>query len=340
MECSGNDPKPPKLSLPPIKVIGQTIEAVSQELNKNKFTDYLVKKISIGVKIICQSLDTYNGVLFACQQKKFQFFSHASKADRAFKVILYGLDHVSSEDVKAELIKMQLKCKEVKKITKTINNYIDTFFIVYFDAGSVKLSDLRQNVRSLFKTIVRWEYQRRAKNKISQCRSCQMFGHGESNCYVGALCANCSGKHKTADCNVSDRVRCANCHEHHKATDPSCPNRLLYLQIRERVNSRNSHKQNQNVRRYAENITFSSPHQQVAGNATARQITVSQTITHASQKPSYSAVAAASAEKQLFSEEEISQLTIDVISKLKVCRSKEEQFHVITQLAIKYLYSK
>lgn len=44
-------------------------------------------------------------------------------------------------------------------------------------------------------------------------------------------------------------------------------------------------------------------------------------------------------ENTLFSEEELLQLTTEMVSKLRNCTNKEQQFNAIAQLAIKFVYN-
>lgn len=43
-------------------------------------------------------------------------------------------------------------------------------------------------------------------------------------------------------------------------------------------------------------------------------------------------------QNDLFSEQEFMDLTMELITKLRVCKNKQEQFGVITQLAFKFVY--
>lgn len=238
---------------------------------------------------------------------------------------MHGLDNKSSEEVKVELKARGYSCEDVKVITKSYARYVDTIYVISFANGTVKLRDLRANIPSLFRTIVRWELQRKLKNKPVQCRNCQMYGQGEKNCFVRSNCSNCSGKHKTADCITPDQNKCANCRGNHKSTDTTCPNREAYLCIREAVNSRN----NRNTAKFErvqshtyDPLSFPT----LPSGKNIAPVWPSRSITDEQKS-------------NLFSQKEITDLTIDVVSKLKKCNSKEDQFNVITQLAIKYLYS-
>lgn len=341
MECNEKAPndKPPKVVLPPIKVLVQDSDFIKNLLLQNGISDFLLKKISIGVKIISKSSDTYNKIKEQLKEKSCQFFTHDLKSERPFSVVLYGLENKTTDEVKNELNTLGFNCKEVKLVTKTYEQYKDTIYIVYFERGSVKLHDLKNKVKSLFRVIVRWDYQRKLKNKIVQCRNCQMYGHGERGCYVRPNCANCAGKHKTSDCSNTNIVRCANCNNSHIASDVTCPNRNMYIQIIEKYNRPRTPA---HTSRYKSGIetNFEFSHSQFPPISSNEPIHTMDTTTKPKVWYSPNDVPTeAACSSNLFTENEITELTFELISKLKECKTKHEQFNVIAKLAIKYVYS-
>lgn len=351
-------------SVSPIKVLTQNTESVLKLINSKGLSNYLIKKISLGLKIICESLDIHNQIVKILRENKCQFFTHDHKNKKPFKVVLRGLDYKTDIEVKRELTTLGLKCVDVKVVKKTFEKYVDTIYIVHFENGSVKLHELKKNVRALFRTIVTWDYQRKIKNKPVQCRKCQMFGHGEKGCNVTERCANCAQKHKTVDCK-SNKVQCANCGDNHKATDPTCPTRSDYIEMREKLSNKNVRSQqpshlnyNNNGNNFPQlnNKNCSLPNTQetipnwrptnltnshnihnnnVAGNNSRRNVTynnnnnVHNNDVHNNVQTNNTS---------LFSEEEFMELTMEMISRLSSCTTREQQFGVITQLAIKFVY--
>lgn len=334
--------KPKKTIIPPIKVLSHDIAKIRSLLNISKVTDFLVQKISIGVKIVCNTIEAYNLVNDILTKKSYQFYTHSRVEDRHFKLVLLGLDNKTAEDVKKELIALNYKCIEVKAITKTYECFVDTLFIISFERGSVKLDELRRNVRSLFHTIIRWEHQRKVRNKLVQCRNCQMYGHGEKGCFVKTKCANCAGSHKTQLCDATEKARCANCNGTHKSTETSCPNRLMYLNIKQTIQQKNNStraatQRNPSVRA---SFTYNEAHFPAATSAHQNKPNMPNIYSYsqAAQRATINSNQSRSS-NNLFTESEIIQLTLDVVDQLKTCTTKSEQFNVITKLAIKYLYS-
>lgn len=330
----------------PIKVLSHNCDSFHKMFKQAGITKYCIKKISIGIKIICETKDAFNMIVSILKDHSYQFFTHESKHDKPFKFVLFGLDGKSTDEVKNQLISLKYNCTDVKKVEKTYNEYVDTLYIVYFKNGTVKLRDLKQNVKSLFHMIIRWDYQRKIKNKPIQCHNCQMFGHGEKGCSIKTKCAHCSGRHKTTDCKNKDKVKCANCNNTHAATDSSCPLREQFINIRENIQRKNnrypthSKRINQNRKNniinnfntlenddfpLLPNFNTSYENNRMVWPNSQTQVNFKRNTTQSTN--------------ELFTVEEISQLTLDIVSKLKSCKTKDEQFYVITQLATKYLYN-
>lgn len=329
--------KKDKEHIPPIKVLGHSGDFIHKMLTEKGIVKYRLKRMSIGTKIFCDTIASYGIVKTLLSENKCQYFTHDIKTDRVFKVVLFGLETKTEEEVKAELTSRNLKCAQVKRVDKTYGNYIDTIYVVSFVNGSLKLNDLRRDHRCIFRTIVRWEYQRKNKNRIVQCHNCQMFGHGEKGCSVRTKCSNCAGKHKTVDCKANT-AKCANCNGNHKSFDLSCPNRELYLEIRSKFTNKKSN--NINVRRSNNNVIsynttqfpllpkqreIQQPHINQEANAPQNQREVQQPYVklkaNASQNLSHNRNFN---RNDLFTIEEITQLSMELLNKLRDCTSKEQ----------------
>lgn len=170
--------------VPPLKVIGQTVDFIHNLLAKKGIASYKVQKMSIGVKIFCGTVNTYEVIKTLLKENKCQFFTHDKKSDRCFKVIVFGLEGKSEAELQNELVRRGLKCTNAKRVDKKHHEFTDTIYIVGFENGSLKIKDLRRDHNILFRTVVRWEFQKKSKNKVVQCPNCQMFGHGERGCSI------------------------------------------------------------------------------------------------------------------------------------------------------------
>lgn len=347
-----------KSKIPSVCVLQKTCENVHGFLAELKLDKYCLKKMSIGIKLICEDLETYDKVCAELKRKNWQFYTHDLPTERSFKVMLYGLHELCTSELKQELNNIGLKCQNVKLIKKNYDQFIDIFYLVYLEIGSIRLSDIKKKCRSIFKTQVRWDFARRPRNKITQCYNCQMYGHGEKHCHIKTHCANCSENHDTKDCK-SNTIKCANCMETHKSTDPVCISRKSFFEIREKLSARNKSST------FTKRIHNEPSQSQFISNANDfpalkpinRNISSSAAATNKTDLASNdnSNFWANNINKTgflgsnnnnntnstsvLFSLDEINSLTAEMITLLSQCHTKADQFNCIAQLAIKYLYA-
>lgn len=318
--------KSTKIKIPPLTILKCKIEQIHELCRILKIVNYSIRKISIGIKLFLTNKNDVDLVSKSLSENLLlEFFTYVPDNEKPYKAILLGLEKADPNTIKANLISMGLKCIDVKLVVnkskeKTLEHII---YVVYFQRKSITLRELRQNYSAIKHIKVRWEYQKPNQGKITQCYNCQMFGHGSSRCKVKTFCAHCAENHKTSECK-STIEKCANCSGQHKSTSPECPNRIKYLEIRERYKPQNRTRQNV---QFSTNSNF----QNVFPN------TLNQP-----ERPSVSGwnrpQSGNNTNNNLFSIEEMKNLTIELISNLSKCKTKSDQFEVITSLAFKFLY--
>ena len=308
-----------KVHVPPITVLKCNFEQMHQLCKTNNIADYSVRKVSIGIKLYCKNKSDYD-LMIQKLTNKFEFFSYATKSERPYKALLFGLDKMDPSIIKKQLISMGLKCLDVKPVEKSGNNNLAyVFYVVYFERQSITLKELKQSFSNIEHIRVRWEFQRQSSNKVTQCYNCQMFGHGASRCKVKTFCAICAGNHATANCEATI-VKCTNCRGAHKSNSNDCPVKLEYIRIKQQ------HKK-QPVRREAVNFDHrASNYNDAFPNAINQGIP--RHNSNWGPQPS---------NNDLFTLEELKDLTIELITNLKNCKTKTDQFDVVTKLAFKFL---
>lgn len=161
-----------------------------------------------------------------------------------------------------------------------------------------------------------------------------MFGHGSSHCRVKTFCAKCAGPHKTADCKEAN-VKCANCSGEHTSNSEICPSRDTYIKIKQRSQSKRrpaAAANNNNI-----NNPGTSDYNIRYPNTLRQNGTASSGMWNVPRTQSRNCISPNNFSNDLFSTEEIRQLTIELIDKLKRCRNKADQFEVITTLACTFL---
>lgn len=319
-------PQPVKVHIPPITVLKCKVVELHDLCKLSKLTNYAIRKISIGLKLFCNSKNDYD-LMCKVLKNKFEFFTYLTKNEKPYKALLFGLDKRDPSIIKGQLTELGLKCLDVKLVQKKgIGNTEMIIYVVYFQRKSVTMKDLRQNYSVIEYMKVKWDFQRGSKTRITQCYNCQMYGHGSSHCQVKTFCANCAGSHKTSDCKETT-IKCANCNGAHKSNSDVCQSKQNYLQMRERM---------QPPRRSVRPSGFSTSNYAGTFPNNLHQNPPSTPSWH---PPRYTQINpnVNSQSNNMFSPEEIKNLTLELITKLRNCRNKADQFEVITSLACKFL---
>lgn len=331
-----------KIHIPPITILKCKIVQLQDLCSVLKITKYSIRKISIGLKLFCDKKEDFD-LICDSLKSKFEYFTYGSKDEKPYKAVLLGLDKFDPVIIKKKLNDLKLPCLDVKLVTKSNGPYNEqAIYIVYFQRKSITMKELRQKYSVIDYIKVKWDFQRNGSRspKITQCHNCQMFGHGSSRCCVKTFCANCAGNHKTAEC-TSQTVMCANCKEPHKSLSPECPFREKYQQIRQRYQPRSSRFRQQlshnNSRFNNNNANYSSdfPNNLNQGATTSNREWNHQRNNNFNNNHNTNGNNNAN---NLFSLEEIRNLTLELISNLKRCKCKADQFEVITSLACKFIY--
>lgn len=318
---------PLKVHIPPITVLKCKALELHDLCKQSKLTNFAIRKISIGLKLFCDSKNDFDTICKSLQNK-YEFFTHATKNEKPYKALLFGLDKRDPSIIKNQLTELGLKCLDVKLVQKKGAGRTEIIiYVVYFQRQSISMKELRQNYSVIEYMKVKWDFQRGSKSKITQCYNCQMFGHGSSRCQVKTFCANCAGPHKTSECNESFN-KCANCNEAHKSNSDVCQSKQNYLQMRERMRT---------TSRRSGRPAFSTPNYERSFPNNLNQTRSPTTSSWCPQRFTQTNPNANNNSSNLFSPEEIKNLTLELITNLRNCRSKADQFEVITNLACKFL---
>lgn len=323
--------QPAKIHIPPITVLKCKIVELHDICKQNKIANYAIRKISIGLKLFCNNRNDYEA-MSKILIGKYEFFTYGSKNEKPYKALLFGLDKHDPMIIKNQLSELGLKCLDVKLVQKRgAGNAEIIIYVVYFQRQSISMKELRQKYSVIEYIKVKWDFQRGNKTKITQCYNCQMYGHGSSRCQVKTFCANCAGPHKTVDCKETI-LKCANCNGPHKSNSDECQSKQSYLQIRQRAQPSHHRPVRANTGGFTNtNYDYSFPNnlRQNRESATAAWQRNAQGNANFNSNTNNS--------NELFSPEEIKNLTLELITNLRNCRSKADQFEVITNLACKFL---
>lgn len=351
---SNNTPK-----VPPIVSLDLPLTAIHAMMKSCKVDpkSYFVKFMTIGTKITLTNTNDFKTVKQYLVAQKKTFFTHDIPEERTRKFVLSGLPESNISEIKQQLVAANINCLEIKKITTKSPD--KCLYLVYFNDKSVKLDQLKKT-KALGNVIVKWSNYITSKNGPTQCNQCQLYGHGSKNCNLPPRCLRCSGNHHKNDCPHSEAEqfspKCCLCNGNHQSNFPDCPKRLSYMSMRTNTSGRFNHQHI--AKRTSNNPTntlhLSQPNSfpalkpaktNIAWNAIFRQPPPNpQTPSiRGNQPPPQNAAAFTStqqpAENMLFSMEELLTISNTLIAELSVCRTKLEQFNVLSKLVIQFVYS-
>ena len=354
-----------KPRIPPI-VAQMEKKHVIDLLVNNRITNYHIKLTSVGVNIFCYSADDFKKARNLLISNECQFFTHDLKEETTFRIVLSGLEEMDVNDLKNELAFNQINPVEIKLlIPKQRRYHHHANYILHFKRGCTSLQEL-QKVKALFNTIVRWSPFRRYNNQTTQCRRCQLPGHGTRNCNLAPKCRNCAESHLTENCKaMADSLeqmqdgtslnqfawKCANCQGTHAADDRSCPKLMDYQNLQRNLSQRNQHEQRKTTQRKTvptmdEYPSLHRGHVSTTGPQLPSRRTFSEMFSNQNNF-SFNQTRGINSglrlgdnltSSSLFSYDECMTLIQEMITGLSQCVSKSEQFYFISSCCVKYVY--
>jgi hypothetical protein len=164
-------------------------------------------------------------------------FTHTVDHKRPLRIVLLGLPNMPVDEVKEALEENDIFPDEIKPMKITKSRLLEhNNFVLHFPKGSVSIGRLRE-IKHISHVIVKWNYFDSKRYGPTQCRRCQAWGHGSSNCHLNPACVKCAGAHETSACPVSprgqivpeDQLKCVNCDKSYAASFRECPTRVSYI---------------------------------------------------------------------------------------------------------------
>lgn len=274
------------------------------------------------------------------------------------------------------IIAIEVKKMTNKNPTHTKTNQ-SCLYLVYFEKNAnVKLSDLK-TYKYVMGAVVKWSPYINSRNGPTQCSRCQMYGHGNKNCHLPPRCMFCGGNHETNKCDTLSPPstststsrpprppKCCLCGGDHTSKDRDCPKRIEFMMMRLDASTRSSPRQSVSplARRtsgFHREITNQNQFPALIQKNTPLKInhwfpnTSSSSQSHQRQQTSFLADhqppkqqehisshrGVVNQSDELFSINELLELSQELINSLSRCQTKKEQFQVVNELTIKYLYS-
>lgn len=321
---------------------------------------YFIKYMAIGTKITVSDAADYQKIKSHLVSVSKPFFTHDIPEDKTTKFVLSGLPDMDLVEIKHHMTLENVPFLDIKKMkTKSATQHL---FIVYFAAKTMKLDTLKQT-KALGNVIVKWTPYSNSRNGPTQCNTCQLYGHGSKNCNLPPRCLLCAGSHSKSNCPASKKdqftPRCCLCNGSHQSNHVECPKRTSYITMRLETSGR--YKQHQTPNRNTASHQASSNTQPQQNNVN-RPNAWSSLFKNFSQPPPSSsppppppahnlsnlhqspANTTGSSHQQhqqnndLFTMEELINISNELINELSKCTTKIQQFQVVNQLAIKFVF--
>lgn len=250
---------------PPIIVTGKSYADTKTILNVLSLTDYALKITAIGIKIQLENESEYDATCVYLRDEKIEHYTHKKKEEKSFKAVMYGLPQADLAELKQFFdSRLNIATNGIFEIKTKSNDPNTAIYLFHFNKKDISMEVLNK-IKVVNQTIVKWApYSPKFKGP-TQCRLCTMYGHGAENCHRKKICIHCaSSEHDSTKCgmcpsnaNASSNVngavfKCFSCSaqglpSNHPATDRNCPARNNYLDIRQKLNNRNTPNQPRNA---------------------------------------------------------------------------------------------
>lgn len=209
------------------------------------------KRISIGTKILPNSLLEYDEIVKKLKNNQMKFFSHPMRDNQKFKLMLFGLPQLGIDTIKNEFKDtFNIELVNIKEIKTSRSNLDDALYMLEFNRNQITKREVIK-IKYVYGIVIHWRNPLRRSRGPTQCSKCAMYGHGSANCFRAVACLGCGGAHDYSNCqlnktNIEGPViyKCFNCIKrnlksvNHRADDPHCPSRKEYLDIRLKVTNK------------------------------------------------------------------------------------------------------
>lgn len=324
---------------PPIKITDDKLNTanIKKYVTDIGITAFQTKGISIGIKVDLDKNEDHAKLIEKLKTDKLAFFTHSAQDQKLFKVVLSGLPRIDTDVIIAELKQYNIITSSVSELsTKNVNpNHCP--YLVQLPKNDITLGQLRK-IRAIDHIVVDWKAFRPRNKGPTQCKKCAMLGHGAQNCHRKEACLVCaSTEHVVDNCpfkeetNEAFAFKCFNCasknlaNTKHRANDPRCPSRIEYLEIRNKINHRNTVKNsrlNQNDRFNINQENF--PNLSRNNGFAASTQSIGPTYAERLKTPPGNA--------DLYSMEDLSEILYNTVDELMACKSKGQQIKVLFKL--------
>lgn len=164
-------------------------------------------------KVTSYSKDDKAKILSQLKSHGLQHHTFSEPSDLDLKIVLKGHHHVKTEELLDTLKAEKVPATRVVFLYDHPENPV---FLVFFKKDSMSLNKLKAHHNVIDGLKITWDAYRNTKNRRTQCKNCQRWGHSATNCGHKFRCVKCTGQHGPAECprnTKDDQVSCVNCGE-------------------------------------------------------------------------------------------------------------------------------
>jgi hypothetical protein len=165
--------------------------------------------------------------------KAMQYHTYTEIEDRHSVFVLKNFELMDTTELVKTLQASKIPAKFATLISKKESNPV---YRVSFEKNAVDINTLMTEHRFVDRLRVTWEKLAKAKQRPTQCRNCQAWGHSKINCKRQFRCHKCIEPHGPGECKrtAADAAdpkkppKCCNCGERHLSSNYGCPAYLKY----------------------------------------------------------------------------------------------------------------
>lgn len=221
-------------------------EEIRKWMSELQITNYDIKVLFRGheAKLQAKTIEDYRKIQNFFEQNKVPNYTYQLKSARSVRAVIKGLDpRIESVEIKNALNDLNFKPRNVFKV-KNKNGYQSSVTLIELEptkesAKTHPIFDLKR----LLNMVITVEEPKK-NNQPKQCFNCQEYGHTKNRCFLAPICAICSDKHLTNQCdkdkNDKSAKLCNNCGENHTANWKGCK---VYQVLLERLNPKQRREQ-------------------------------------------------------------------------------------------------
>lgn len=287
------------------------------------------------LKLIPKSIEAANTIKTKIDEHSLGYYFHPANMHKYVAYRLSAMDNTTLVNAINDCAGGRFKAADAKRMTIKNPMYPgEVNYLVYFETNPT-LPVLQEVANDINGAVPSWSHYKNTNTRPSRCTNCQRPNHGSYGCRLPPKCVACAGDHKSSQCSLlaekrnqnkerlpQEVLKCANCSGNHVASFSGCP----YMQRKERPSSfrYNTWRKPTPAPQLNDVVAFPNlPPPQV--NRPVNNIS----------PPSQ---ANSNANPNLFSLQELQSIMGEILTNLRNCQTREQQFNLMFNLAAKYVY--